>query len=161
MACADCHFQNKAFSDPVPLSVGIEGVLGEFNASAIINPAWNTSNFWDGRALTLEDQAFGPVTSFVELHSPSWEAVTKKLMKSPNTEIFYRTFNTSEIDSTLVVKAIAQFERTFISADSKFDKFLRYEAILTLQSLEARKYSIPKRIAFIAIHSHFYEQRLS
>ena len=93
MACADCHFQNKAFSDPVPLSVGIESVLGEFNASAIINPAWNTSNFWDGRAITLEDQAFGPVTSFVELHSPSWEAVTKKLYeKSPIQRSFLQGF---------------------------------------------------------------------
>ncbi|MEE3037595.1 MAG: cytochrome c peroxidase [Bacteroidota bacterium] len=140
MACADCHFQNKAFSDPVPLSVGIEGVLGEFNASAIINPAWNTSNFWDGRAITLEDQALGPVTSFVELHSPSWEAVTKKLMKSPQyRDLFYRAFKTSEIDSSHVVKAIAQFERTLISADSKFDKFLRYEAILTPSELRGKE----------------------
>ena len=71
MSCADCHFQANSFSDPAQFSVGIEGVLGSMNASTIVNAAWNTSNFWDGRAISLEEQAFGPVTSFIELHSPS------------------------------------------------------------------------------------------
>lgn len=140
LACADCHFQSSAFSDPAPLSIGIEGVLGEFNASAIINPAWNTSHFWDGRATSLEHQAFGPVTSFVELHSPSWQEVTNKLMKNPQyKEMFFNAFNISEIDSSYVVKAIAQFERTLISGDSKFDKFLRYEALLTPSELRGKE----------------------
>ena len=125
MSCADCHFQANSFSDPAQFSVGIEGVLGDMNASTIVNPAWNTSNFWDGSSITLEDQAFGPVTSFVELHSPSWQEVSRKLMANDTYKHMFReAFNIEVIDSNYVVKAIAQFERTLISADSKFDKFL-------------------------------------
>jgi cytochrome c peroxidase len=140
LSCADCHFQAKSFSDPAQFSVGIEGVLGNMNASTIINPAWNTSNFWDGRAITLEDQAFGPVTSFIELHSPSWEQVAQELMNNAEYRSMFRdAFNTEKIDSNHVVKAIAQFERTLISADSKFDKFLDYRASLTPSELRGKE----------------------
>ena len=140
MSCADCHFQENSFSDPAQFSVGIEGVLGSMNASTIVNAAWNTSNFWDGRAISLEEQAFGPVTSFIELHSPSWNEVSQKLMaKDEYKRLFREAFNTNLIDSNHVVKAIAQFERILISADSKFDKFLDYRASLTPSELRGKE----------------------
>ena len=155
MSCADCHFQANSFSDPAQFSVGIEGVLGDMNASTIVNPAWNTSNFWDGRSVTLEDQAFGPVTSFIELHSPSWHEVSRKLMANDTYKHMFReAFNIEVIDSNYVVKAIAQFERTLISADSKFDKFLDYRASLTPSELRGKEiFNTEKGDCF---HCHSY-----
>ena len=157
MSCADCHFQANSFSDPAQFSVGIEGVLGSMNASTIVNAAWNTSNFWDGRAISLEEQAFGPVTSFIELHSPSWNEVSQKLMaKDEYKRLFREAFNTNLIDSNHVVKAIAQFERILISADSKFDKFLDYRASLTPSELRGKEiFETEKAIVFIATPIHY------
>ena len=92
-ACAGCHMPDKAFSDTSKFSTGIDGNLGGRNAMPVINVGWMTTLFWDGRAKSVEDQAFG----------------------------------TDQIDSVLVVKAIAQFERTLISGNAPFDKYLRGE----------------------------------
>lgn len=155
LSCADCHFQSKGFSDPATFSVGIEGVLGTKNASAIINAAWNTSNFWDGRTISLEEQALGPVTSFIELHSPSWEQVAQELMdNSEYKALFKQAFNADIIDSSHIVKAIAQFERIIISSDSKFDKFLDYRASLTPSELRGKEiFNTEKGDCF---HCHSY-----
>jgi cytochrome c peroxidase len=155
LSCADCHFQSKGFSDPVRVSIGIEGVLGTKNASAIINAAWNTTNFWDGRTISLEEQALGPVTSFIELHSPSWKQVAQELMdNSEYIGLFKQAFNTDIIDSSHVVKAIAQFERIIISSESKFDKFLDYEASLTPSELRGKEiFNTEKGDCF---HCHSY-----
>ena len=155
ISCADCHFQSNGFSDPSKFSIGLNGIVGHVNASALINPAWNTSQFWDGRVTTLEQQAFLPVTSRIEMHSPSWNFVTQKLMN--NTEylsLFKKAFDTDIIDSNHVVKAIAQFERTLISAQSKFDKFLDYKAALTPSELRGKEiFTTEKGDCF---HCHSY-----
>jgi len=155
LSCADCHFQENGFSDPARVSIGIEGILGSKNASTIINAAWNSSNFWDGRSKTLEDQALGPVTSFIELHSPSWSQVAQELMdNSEYKTLFKMAFNTDVIDSSHVVKAIAQFERILISSESKFDKFLDYEASLTPSELRGKEiFNTEKGDCF---HCHSY-----
>ena len=155
LSCADCHFQSKGFSDPARVSIGIEGVPGTKNASAIINAAWNTTNFWDGRTISLEEQALGPVTSFIELHSPSWEQVAQELMDNSEYKgLFKQAFNVDVIDSSHVVKAIAQFERILISSESKFDKFLDYEASLTPSELRGKEiFNTEKGDCF---HCHSY-----
>lgn len=155
LACADCHFQSKGFSDPLAVSIGIEGIAGTKNASAIINAAWNTSNFWDGRTISLEEQALGPVTSFIELHSPSWSQVSQELMDNNEYKsLFKQAFDTDVIDSSHVVKAIAQFERIIISSESKFDKFLDYEASLTPSELRGKEiFNTEKGDCF---HCHSY-----
>jgi cytochrome c peroxidase len=136
LSCADCHFQESAFSDPVRFSVGIEGVEGEFNASSLINVAWNTSHFWDGRSASLEEQAFGPVTSFIELHSSSWKEVTDRLNQSSTYKLlFEKAFDIKTIDSLYVVRAIAQFERTLISGNSKYDQFVDNKVSLSASEL--------------------------
>ena len=134
-ACASCHFQSAAFSDTNQFSTGIDGFIGDRNASTIINAGWNNSNFWDGRASSLEEQAFEPVVNPVEMND-TWLNVEMKL----NADIEYPTlfknaFNIDYIDSNHVVMAIAQFERTLISANSKFDKYLRGETQLTASEL--------------------------
>jgi cytochrome c peroxidase len=108
---------------------------GNRNASTIINAGWNNSNFWDGRAITLEDQAFGPVVNPVEMND-TWLNVENKLnYDSEYVNLFKQAFNIDYIDSTHVVMAIAQFERSLVSANSKFDKFYRGEGSLTTSEL--------------------------
>ena len=134
-ACADCHAPQNAFTDPARFSVGIDGNVGNRNSMTIFNLAWNYDErfFWDGRAFSLEHQAFQPVTNPVEMHN-TWLAVTSQLQQhNVYPELFQQAFGTSTIDSTLVTKAIAQFERTLISANSKFDRHLQGQETLTPQ----------------------------
>jgi cytochrome c peroxidase len=109
--------------------------MGDRNASAIINAGWNTTNFWDGRAITLEDQAFGPVVNPIEMND-TWPNVENKLNANQEyKQLFKEVFNINNIDSTHVVRAIAQFERTLVSANSKFDKYLNNEVQLSPSEL--------------------------
>ena len=136
-ACADCHTPESAFSDSDRFSDGIDGIDGNRNSMPIFNLAWNYDEkfFWDGRVFSLEHQAFEPVTNPIEMHN-TWEAAVTKLQQDNiYPDMFDAAFGTSTIDSTLVTKAIAQFERTLISANSKFDRHLMGEDILTPQEL--------------------------
>ncbi|WP_299014774.1 cytochrome c peroxidase [uncultured Polaribacter sp.] len=132
-SCATCHSPKKAFTDQLQFSLGINNNLGTRNAMPLFNLAWNFSErfSWDGQDFSLENQAFTPITNPIEMDA-NWQEVTAKLQNHPTyPDLFLRAFGTAKIDSTLVVKAIAQFERTLISANSKFDKYLRDEATLT------------------------------
>ena len=134
-ACINCHQQNFSFSDPNQYSTGIDNIQGIRNASALINIGWNTSYFWDGRSLTLEEQAFEPVSNPIEMHN-DWKLVESTLNSHADyPSLFKEAFNIDYIDSNYVVMAIAQFERTLISANSKFDKYLRGETQLTASEL--------------------------
>jgi len=120
-ACASCHLQSAAFSDTNQFSEGIDGLFGDRNASTIINAGWNNSNFWDGRVTSLEDQAHDPVVNPIEMND-TWINVEMKLNADDEyPTLFKNAFNIDYIDSTHVVMAIAQFERTLISVNSKFD----------------------------------------
>lgn len=132
-ACADCHTPENAFTDVDRFSEGIDGSVGKRNSMPLFNLAWNYDEkfFWDGRVFSLEHQAFRPVTDPTEMKS-TWSQVTQKLQQHLDyPSLFQQAFGTSTIDSTLVSKAIAQFERTLISSHSKFDKFLLGEVTLT------------------------------
>ena len=124
-SCGSCHFPANSFSDTSQYSAGVDGLFGDRNAMPIINLAWmNQGLFWDGRAATVEGQAFGPVVNPVEMHETWPDAVSKLQEDSQYPFLFERVFGSSNIDSVMVVKAIAQFERTLISGNSPFDKYL-------------------------------------
>ena len=131
MACANCHLPEHAFSDPNSLSSGINGDLGKRNSMVLQNLAWANDFFWDGRTITLEEQVILPVIDSTEMAS-SWIDFFEKI-KNDNlyTELFFNAFNTLDPDSTHAAKAIAQFLRTMVSSNSKYDKVLRNEAVFT------------------------------
>ncbi len=136
-ACVDCHAQENAFTDTDQFSDGIDGFFGKRNSMPLFNLAWNYDEkfFWDGRVFSLEHQAFQPVTDPLEMHN-TWPQVEQKLQQhSEYPNLFEQAFGTSTIDSSLVSKAIAQFERTLISSNSKFDQHLLGEATLTTKEL--------------------------
>lgn len=123
MSCATCHQQEFAFSDPRTVSLGTDGSPGRRNSMGIMNPAWDHLFFWDARAASLEMQALGPVVNMVEMRN-TWPVVESRLAAHPDYPLlFERAFGSPGVDSMRVVKAIAQFERTLISFNSRFDRF--------------------------------------
>ncbi len=134
-SCASCHLSSLGFTDGKAFSKGIDGVEGRRSAMSLINVAfYNTGLFWDGRVKTLEDQALVPVEDPVELHH-RWEDLEKQLRRHPEYPgLFRQAFGIeriAEIDKYLAAKAIAQFERTLISGDTKFDQVMRGEEKFT------------------------------
>ena len=133
LACASCHAPEFAFTDSAQFSTGITMQQGDRNAMAIFNAAWNWNGkfFWDGRANSLEEQAFGPVTNPIEMNNTWPNAVASLQADADYPSLFNAAFGTSTIDSILVSKAIAQFERTLISGDSRFDRYVLGQGTLT------------------------------
>lgn len=134
-SCASCHFQSANFSDTNQFSTGINGGLGFRNASTLTNSGWSLSFNWDGSSNTLEEQAFEPVTNSNEMNN-TWRNVENTLNANEEYKtLFKQAFNIEYIDSIHVVKAISQFERSLVSANSKFDKFYRGEGSLSPSEL--------------------------
>jgi len=130
-ACADCHFQFAGFSDTNQFSQGVTGALGNRQAMVLQNLGYANNYFWDGRAATLEDQIFGPVRNPVEMDN-TWPNVENKLQADTMYQrMFFEAFGIEEVDSVHVSKAVAQFLRTLVSGNSRWDKWSRFELMLT------------------------------
>lgn len=127
IACASCHQQEKAFTDGTAVSTGVDGLTGKRNSMSLVNIGYMTQAglFWDGRSPTLEEQALHPVEDAVEM-AETWPNVELKLRNHEDyRNRFRRAFgidNSEEITRDLATKAIAQFERTIVSANSRFDQ---------------------------------------
>lgn len=140
MSCASCHHQNAAFSDPNQFSTGITGEVGNRQSMALVNLGWQQFFFWDGRATTLEEQLFQPVTNPIEMNQ-SWPDAVEKLKADPKYPMmFAEAFGEFGIDSVKVTKALAQFLRTMISAESKYDVMYKYQNGLSLTASENQIY---------------------
>lgn len=136
-SCSSCHAPENAFTDSNRFSEGIDGIQGSRNSMPLFNLAWNYDEkfFWDGRSFSLESQALQPVKDPTEMHN-TWATAVSDLQNNPQyPELFNKAFGTSTIDSTLTTKAIAQFVRTLISGNSRFDKHLRNEIVLSASEL--------------------------
>ena len=138
ISCASCHLPEKAFSDGVALSnIGVSGKPLHRNAPALINMAWmNKGLFWDGGSTNLESQAFAPLSSPDEMAQNLIELV-KELKADPVYPQQFRKAFKSDISSANIVKALAQFQRTFVSANSRYDRFTRKEPGITLSAIAA------------------------
>ncbi len=128
ISCASCHLQGLSFTDGAAVSTGIDGQTGVRSSMPLVNLAFNPRGFfWDGRSATLEEQALIPIEDHREMDE-SWDHVEEKLRTHPNyPQKFREAFGieyASEIDRELAVKAIAQFERTLVSYNSRFDKIV-------------------------------------
>ncbi|MFT4770444.1 MAG: cytochrome c peroxidase [Cryomorphaceae bacterium] len=122
VSCGSCHFPSASFSDNVPLSVGLYGDMTRRNSMALVNMAWNTNFFWDGRARTLEEQLLEPIENPIEMDLSWKEAVERIGSDSIYQEMFSAAFGTPCVDSVRVTYAMAQFIRTMVSGNSDFDR---------------------------------------
>lgn len=132
ISCASCHHQNLAFTDGVDLSsIGESGQRLERHAPALFNLAWSDNGlFWDGGSKNLESQAFGPLTSAAEMHQDLFE-LESELKRVPEYVAQFKLVFNEEVRSANVVKALSQFQRTLISAGSKYDHYKRGEGMLS------------------------------
>ena len=137
VSCASCHKQQFAFSDsPNRLSKGMSGQLQSRNTLPLFNLAWYPKLFWDGRAASIEAQVFHPVRDLKEMNL-NWTEVSKKIQRNKfYQKKFAALYGNRTIDSNLISNAIAQFERTLISYNSKYDKVINNKAKFTLEELE-------------------------
>jgi cytochrome c peroxidase len=123
VSCATCHDPEMAWAEHRPTSTGIGDQVGEANSPTVINAAYATSQFWDGRAATLEEQALGPIENPIEMghELPTMIADLSKVQDYG--PAFEKAFGDPEITSERVAKAIATFERLVLSGNSPYDKF--------------------------------------
>lgn len=127
IACASCHHQDKGFVDGEKFSKGFENGLTRRNSMPIVNLRYfgTKAMFWDLRAATLEEQVLMPIQDHIEMGIPSLTALTDKLKAiSYYPSLFNKAFGSTEITSGKIAKALAQFIRSIVSFDSKFDKGL-------------------------------------
>ena len=125
VSCESCHQQRLAFTDGRAFSQGIDSIVTPRSSMSLTNLLWGRSFFWDGRATALEQQAATPLTAPHEM-GQSLERSAEQLRHTRlYPSLFQSAFGTDSITGDRIVKAIAQFERTLISADSRYDKYLR------------------------------------
>lgn len=124
ISCATCHHPDHGFTDNKQFSSGMGGALGGRNAPTVFNAAYYSQQFWDGRAASLEAQAEGPVQNPVEM-AETLENVVGKLATDPSyIADFEKAFGPGPITYDKAGKAIAAFERTVVSANSPFDRYM-------------------------------------
>ena len=126
VSCASCHLPGRSFADSVAFSVGVHGDVTERNSMALINQAWNNRFFWDGRSTSLEAQILVPVAHPDEMDLTWPEAVERIKADDDYVIMFDEAFGSPCVDSVRMSYAIAQFVRTLISANSKFDQVVYY-----------------------------------
>jgi cytochrome c peroxidase len=124
ISCASCHDLSKGGTDREPVSGGIRGQKGGINAPTTLNAALQFKQFWDGRAATLEEQADGPPNNPVEMGG-SWPMTTAKLEKDEAFAKKFKAVYPDGFNKKNVTEAIAEFERTLVTPDSRFDKYLK------------------------------------
>jgi len=124
VACASCHNPALAFTDGRPTSSGIDGHVGERNAPTILNALYNTTQFWDGRVQTLEEQAALPIVNPSEMGQPSLEAAVAQIAAIGEYQQAFRGVFGRPPSGPDLLRALASYERTQLSFDAPFDRFI-------------------------------------
>ena len=156
LSCASCHelTADKGGGDGLPLSIGIGGQVGNRNAPTVINAAFQRVLFWDGRVASLEEQVKGPLVNPVEMGMPSLEHVVERVRQAPEyRRSFAQVFGEgAEISIENISNAIAAFERTLITPDSPYDRFVNGD-ISALTNKQLRGMALFESVGCIQCHS--------
>lgn len=123
VSCGSCHKQEFGFSDGLAFSNGIDDQVVDRNSMAISNTLWQQFFFWDGRAATLEEQVLMPIENPKEMDLDPLVAVSRLQATSNYPCLFASAFGSDSITTDNLAKAIAQFERTLVSTNSRYDRF--------------------------------------
>jgi cytochrome c peroxidase len=142
LACADCHRPERCFADDQARSVGAGGRPLPRHTPALINLAWATGTFWDGGAKNLESQVFGPLTSPLEMAADTRTLIAELEADLALRAAFIRAFPGEGLTLGTLARALAQFERSLIFADSPYDRRVRGERLEPPTELEDRGHSL-------------------
>jgi cytochrome c peroxidase len=136
LSCASCHGLDKGGTDQVKSSTGIGGAIGPINSPTVFNSVFNVRQFWDGRAADLQEQAAGPVANPIEMGS-NFEQVVQKLGQDQAFVAEFESVYPAGLSEDTITHAIAEFERTLVTPNSRFDRYLMGQAnALTPDELE-------------------------
>jgi len=124
VSCASCHEPAHAWADTTPVSAGVAHQLGTRNTPSIINQAYIVPQFWDGRALHLEKQAVGPVQNPIEMDLTAAQ-LEFRLNHIPGYAAQFQAVFGEAATIDNLAKAIASFERTILSTNTRYDRYLR------------------------------------
>jgi cytochrome c peroxidase len=125
VSCASCHQPEKGFADGLPIATGIGGRKGRRHTPGLLNAGIRQRFFWDGRSPGLEDQSLHPIQNPVEMGLTLPEMERRLQASSRYPALFARAFGDSRTDASRVAKALAQFQRSLLSKNSKYDLYLR------------------------------------
>lgn len=124
-SCSSCHQQAKAFTDGLARAQGVGGAQHARSAMALQNLVWEPKLTWDGAGASLEQQARTPIENAVEMHQPLRVGVARLQQIAKYPPLFGKAFGTSTVTEENTLKALAQFERTLISSNSRYDRYRR------------------------------------
>lgn len=124
MNCASCHNPSFGYEVPVKQAIGAANTPLGRQAPTILNMAWVSPHFWDGRAKTLEEQAAGPITAPVEMNGKFEEIVPTLEGIAHYKEWFEKLFPGKGVTKNTILTAIATYERTVVSGWSPFDRWV-------------------------------------
>ncbi len=150
VSCASCHILASGGDDDHQHSKGVNGEEGGINAPTVFNSGFNFVQFWDGRAATLESQIDGPVNNPKEMAS-TWPKVIGKLQQDQHYKELFAVLYGDGITITNIKDAIATFERSLVTPNSRFDRYLKGEP-LALSEAEKSGYQLFQSYGCIACH---------
>lgn len=132
ISCATCHIPYNAWTDGLQKAVGHANRKGRRNTPTIVNSGFQRSFFWDGRAVSLEEQAFGPIEADNEMAMSANEAVRKVAAIDGYVKLFEEAYPSEGVNKETIAKALASFQRTVVSDNTPFDAWVRGDTNATL-----------------------------
>ncbi|MFA7613466.1 MAG: cytochrome-c peroxidase [Candidatus Caldatribacteriota bacterium] len=154
ISCNSCHNVMADGADMRSFGAGVQGKRGGRGSPTVWNSAFMTVQFWDGRAPSLEEQAKGPMTNPVEMAMPDHKLVVERIQKIPGyVDAFKKVFpKDKKITIDNVAKAIASYERTLITPNSKFDKYMKGDK-KAMNAQEIRGMKLVEEIGCTSCHN--------
>lgn len=154
VSCFSCHNVMEGGDDHRSVSIGVHGQAGGRNAPTVWNSAFLSSQFWDGRAATLEEQAVGPVTNPIEMGMGSLDDALGRLQAIPGYKQYFDSAFGAGDNVTMenAAKAIASYERTLITPDSPYDRYVNGDKD-ALSPQEIRGMNAFEEVGCVSCHS--------
>ena len=151
VSCATCHALNTGGVDNKQFSEGVGGQKGGVNAPTVFNAHYNFVQFWDGRAATLAAQAGGPPLNPVEMAHKSFDDICARLNEDEGFKKAFTEVYPDGITEANITDAIQEFERTLLTPNSRFDKYLKGD-MAALSAEEIAGYELFKKYNCATCH---------
>ncbi len=151
ISCASCHDFTKGGADARNVSIGIHHQKGSMNAPTVLNSVFNFTQFWNGRAKNLEEQALGPIHNPVEMGLSTTEATLRLQSNPAYSNAFSKITARRTITASDISMMIAEYEKTLITPNGKFDLYLLKKGKLSPQEMDG--YQLFKTLGCISCHN--------
>lgn len=152
ISCNSCHNLSMGGTDNLPTSIGHNWQQGPINAPTVLNSSMNVAQFWDGRAHDLKEQAGGPIANPKEMGFSHEQAVAVVSSIPQYRDALQKAYGTDKVTIDAITDAIAEFEKTLTTPDSRFDLWLKGDKTALTQT-EAEGYQLFKDTGCVACHN--------